>query len=68
MLEGTPNKKWPIIKPDKLPQNAPAQLEAQKARQAIPGTHGQTSYPRVQQENTLYKKRAAEPQSRVKLS
>ena len=37
MLGWTPNKGWLIRKPDKLPQNAPAQLEAQKARQAMPG-------------------------------
>ena len=55
MLEGTPNKRWLIIKPDKLPQNAPAQSEAQKARQAIP---------RVQQENTLNKKGCRAPSQR----
>ena len=37
MLRWTPNKRWLITKPDELPQNAPAQSEAQKARQAIPG-------------------------------
>ena len=37
MLGWTPNKMWLITKPDKLPQNATAQSEAWKARQAIPG-------------------------------
>ena len=37
MLGWTPNKRWLITKPDKLPQNAPAQSKAQKARQAIQG-------------------------------
>ena len=37
MLGWTPNKRWLIRKPDKLFQNAPAQSEAWKARQAIPG-------------------------------
>ena len=37
MLGWAPNKRWLITKPDKLPQNAPAQSEAQEARQAIPG-------------------------------
>ena len=32
LLEGTPNKRWLIIKPEKLPQNAPAQSEAQETR------------------------------------
>ena len=36
-LGWTPNKRWLITEPDKLPQNAPAQSEAQKARQGILG-------------------------------
>ena len=35
-------------KTDKLPQNAPAQSEAQEARQLSQGAHNQRSYPRVQ--------------------
>ena len=42
MLEGIPNKRWLITKPDKVPHNAPAQSEAQKARQAIPGFNKKT--------------------------
>ena len=38
MLGWTPNKRWLITKPDKLPLNAPAQSE---------GLESQTSYPRV---------------------
>ena len=37
-LGWTPYKRWLITKPDKLPQNAPAQSEVQES---------QTSYPRV---------------------
>ena len=44
-------------KPDKLAQNAPSQSEAQEARKLSQGSHKQTSYPRVQWENTLDKRR-----------
>ena len=49
-------------KPDKLAQNVPSQSEAQEARQAIPGSHKQTSYPRVQWWNTLDKKEMPQTQ------
>ena len=44
MLEWTPNNRWLITKPDKLPQDAPVQSEAWKVRQAIPGFNEKTPW------------------------
>ena len=43
-------------KPDKLAQNAPANQWPGKSDKLTQGVNNQTSYPRVQWENTLEKK------------
>ena len=64
MLGWTPNKRWLITKPDKLPQNAPAQSEAWKARQATPGCTVRQAIPGFNEKTPWIKRGAAEPQKR----
>ena len=40
----------------------PANLRPRKPDKLSQGAHNQTSYPKIQWENTLHKKRATEPQ------
>ena len=63
-MDGHLTKGWLIRKPDKLPQKAPTNQRLGKPDNLSQGTHSQTSYPRVQQENTLNKKGTAAPQRR----
>ena len=62
-LGWTPNKRWLITKPDKLPRMHPPNQRLGKPDKLSQGAHSQTSYPRVQQK-TPWIKGAAGPQLR----